>query len=347
MTQVAWRKALLTEHATVQEAIACLDHSAMQIVLVVTADDVLVGTVTDGDIRRGLLRGLDLSSPIMSVANRDPLVVPPQMGRDTVLQLMKANSLHHFPVVNEQKVVVDLILMSELLAMQLRANTMIIMAGGKGTRLGELTQQCPKPLLPVAGKPMLEHIIERARLDGIHRFILSVHYLGHMIEDYFGDGSRWNVRIDYLHEDEPLGTAGALSLLNMQPEQPVLVTNGDVLTDIRYGDVLDFHDRNLAHATMAVRQHEWQHQFGVVKTRGIDITGFEEKPVIKTHVNAGIYVLAPAALTALEKGRYCDMPSLFMRLHEQGQRIIAYPMHEPWLDVGRPDDLAKAQRDYS
>lgn len=347
MTQVAWRKALLPEHATVQEAIACLDRSAMQIVLVITAGDVLVGTVTDGDIRRGLLRGQDLSSPVISVVNRDPLVVPPQMGRDTVLQLMKANSLHHLPVVNEQKVVVDLILMSELLAMQQRPNTMIIMAGGKGTRLGELTQQCPKPLLPVAGKPMLEHIIERARLDGIHRFILSVHYLGHMIEDYFGDGSRLNVHIDYLREDAPLGTAGALSLLSTLPEQPVLVTNGDVLTDIRYGDVLDFHDRNLAQATMAVRQHEWQHQFGVVKTRGIDITGFEEKPVIKTHVNAGIYVLAPSTLAALEKGSYCDMPSLFMRLHEQGQRIIAYPMHEPWLDVGRPDDLAKAQRDYS
>lgn len=347
MTQHAWRKALLPEQATLQEAIACLDKSAMQIALVTTADGVLVGTVTDGDIRRGLLRGLDMRSPVLQVVNRDPLVVPPQMSRDTVLQLMKANSLHHFPVVNDQKMVVDLILMSELLALPQRENTMIIMAGGKGTRLGELTQQCPKPLLPVAGKPMLEHILERAKLDGLNRFIFSIHYLGHMIEDYFGDGSRWNVQIDYLREQEPLGTAGALGLLAERPDQPMLVTNGDVLTDIRYGDVLDFHARNQATATMAVRLHEWQHQFGVVKTRGIEITGFEEKPVIKTHVNAGIYVLEPGALAALTPGMYCDMPTLFMNLQTAGERIIAYPMHEPWLDVGRPDDLARAQREYS
>lgn len=347
MTEGVWRKAVLPPTATLQDAIASLDRSALQIVLVLGDGDALVGTITDGDIRRGLLRGLGMSSPVTQVLNAHPFVVPPHMGRDTVMQLMKANRLHQMPVVNERNAVVDLVLLSDLLAPRGRTNTMIVMAGGKGTRLGSLTQNCPKPLLPVAGKPMLEHIVERAKLDGIADFIFSIHYLGEMIEAHFGDGSRWGVHIGYLREDAPLGTAGALGLMRERPEQPFLVTNGDVLTDVRYGDILDFHVRNAATATMAVRQHEWQLQFGVVHTRGMDIVDFEEKPVFRTHVNAGIYVLDPQALDVLVPGQPCDMPTLFVRLRDAGSRVIAYPMHEPWLDVGRPDDLARAQDEYA
>lgn len=199
-------------------------------------------------------------------------------------------------------------------------------------------------MLPVAGKPMLEHIIERARAEGFSRFIIAVRYLGHMIEDYFGDGSRWQISISYIREESPLGTAGALSLLNPVPELPFVVTNGDVLTDVRYGEILDFHSRHNATATMAVRQYEWQHPFGVVHTQGVDIVGFEEKPIHSTHVNAGIYVLEPTALQMMNKAETCDMPTLFERFQKQGGRIIAFPMHEPWLDVGRPDDLERARR---
>jgi len=173
--------------------------------------------------------------------------------------------------------------------------------------------------------------------------VLSVHYLGHMVEEYFGNGERWQISIDYLREDSPLGTAGAISLLNPQPDLPFLVTNGDVLTDINYAEMLDFHMHHGALATMAVRQHEWQHPFGVVRTKGIEIVGFEEKPIHRTHVNAGIYVLDPEALNVLTKGEACDMPTLFERLQNQGKSTIAYPMHEPWLDVGRPDDLERAR----
>ena len=190
---------------------------------------------------------------------------------------------------------------------------------------------------------MLEHIIERARAEGFQRFVLAIHYLGHMIEDYFGDGSRWQVQIDYLREKSPLGTAGAVGLLNPRPETPFLVSNGDVLTDIRYGELLDFHTRHGAAATMAVRLHEWQHPFGVVRTNGVDIVGFEEKPIARNHINAGIYVLEPIALDALSAGEPCDMPTLFSRLQERTARTIVYPMHEPWLDVGRVDDLKRAQ----
>lgn len=338
-----WRNAVLAASASLQQAIWNLNESASQIVLVVSPEDVLVGTLTDGDIRRGLLRGLNLESPIDSLVNQDPLVVPPQLGREAVLQLMQANRIHQLPVVNEKRQVVGLHLLDELMAPRQRENLMVVMAGGQGTRLRPHTENCPKPMLPVGGKPMLEHIIERAIGEGFGHFVLAIHYLGHVIEEYFGDGSRWGIRIDYLREELPLGTAGAIGLMTPQPELPFVVSNGDVLTDIRYGELLDFHCGHAAAATMAVRLHEWQHPFGVVRTQGVDIVGFEEKPITRSHINAGVYVLDPRVLNLLQQDEYCDMPTLFARLREGTERTIVYPMHEPWLDVGRDDDLKRAR----
>ncbi|MES2016802.1 MAG: nucleotidyltransferase family protein [Pseudomonadota bacterium] len=343
MPTEAWRQTLLPLHATLQQGIRCLDDTALQIALIVDADGVLLGALTDGDIRRGLLRGLQLSSPIEHIINRDPLVVPPQWGRDMVLQLMQANKVRQLPVIDERRHVIGLHLWEDLLAPGKRPNTMVIMAGGRGTRLRPHTENCPKPMLEVGGKPMLEHIIERAKGEGFGRFVLALHYLGHMVEEHFGDGARLNVQIDYLREKDPLGTAGALGLLQQAPDESFLVTNGDVLTDIRYGELLDFHRRHNAVATMAVRLHEWQHPFGVVKTKGVDIIGFEEKPIARSHINAGVYVLEPGALALLGKDEHCDMPQLFQRLQQGAARTIVYPMHEPWLDVGRPDDLELAR----
>jgi dTDP-glucose pyrophosphorylase len=340
-----WREAILPPGSTIQEAIRNLDRVAIKIVLVVDGAGELQGTISDGDIRRGLLRGLDLNSPIASIVHRDALLVPRGMARETVVQLMVANKIQQIPVVDEHRHVVGLHLWDEITVPPIRPNLMVIMAGGMGTRLRPHTENCPKPLLPVAGKPMLEHIIDRARMEGFTHFVLAIHYLGNMIEDYFGNGERWHVEIEYLREQAPLGTAGALGLLNPRPTEPFVVTNGDVLTDIRYGELLDFHTRHAAAATMAVRLHEWQHPFGVVQTRGVEIVGFEEKPVARTHINAGVYVLDPAALSTLAVDAPCDMPALFERLQAQSMRTVAYPMHEPWLDVGRPEDLAIAQVD--
>ena len=337
-----WRQAILFVDATIQQAIRNLDQVAIKIVLVVNEAGELQGTISDGDIRRGLLRGLDLNSPITSIIHRNALVVPPEMVRETVMQLMMANKIHQIPVVDEQHHVVGLHLWDEITTPSVRPNLMVIMAGGMGTRLHPHTENCPKPLLPIAGKPMLEHIIDRARLEGFTNFVLAIHYLGQMIEDYFGNGERLGVRVDYLREESPLGTAGALGLLNPRPDAPFVVTNGDVITDIRYGELLDFHVRYGASATMAVRVHEWQHPYGVVQTQGVDIIGFEEKPVARSHINAGVYVLAPDALSTLVAGSRCDMPALFDRLQASAKRTVAYPMHEPWLDVGRADDLSRA-----
>ena len=337
-----WRQAILPANATIGQAIRNLDQVAIKIVLVANETGVLEGTLSDGDIRRGLLKGLDLNSPIASVIHRNALVVPPEMARELVLQLMVANKIQQVPVVDEQHHVVGLHLWDEIATSPIRSNLMVIMAGGMGTRLRPHTENCPKPLLPVAGKPMLEHIIDNAKREGFGSFVLAIHYLGHMIEEHFGNGERLGVQIDYLREETPLGTAGALGLLRPLPNAPFVVTNGDVITDIRYGELLDFHTRHSATATMAVRLHEWQHPFGVVQTQGIEIVGFEEKPIARSHINAGVYVLDPAALSVLTADAHCDMPTLFERLQAKAQRTVAYPMHEPWLDVGRPVDLQLA-----
>jgi dTDP-glucose pyrophosphorylase len=338
-----WNQAILPINATIGQAIRNLNEIAIKIVLVVNESGVLEGTISDGDIRRGLLKGLDLNSPIISIMHSNTLVVPPELERELVTQLMVANKIQQIPVVDEQQHVVGLHLWDEIFTSPTQPNLMVIMAGGKGTRLRPHTENCPKPLLPVAGKPMLERIIDRAKLEGFNHFVLAIHYLGQMIEAYFGSGERLDVQIDYLREETPLGTAGALGLLNPIPDGPFVVTNGDVITDIRYGELLDFHTRHAAAATMAVRIYEWKHPFGVVQIQGVEIVGFEEKPIDRSHINAGVYVLDPSALSVLTADAYCDMPTLFERLQVKAQRTVAYPMHEPWLDVGRPVDLQVAE----
>lgn len=340
-----WRQAVLLESSTIGQAISNLNDSGIKIVLVVDKANKLIGTVSDGDIRRGLLKGLDLKSAIAGVVHQDALVVPVEMGRATVMQLMAANNIQQVPVVDAQQQLQGLHLWNEVTTPPIRSNLMVIMAGGKGSRLLPHTSNCPKPLVEVAGKPMLEHIIESAKLEGFNHFIISIYHLGYMIEDYFGNGERLGVKIDYLREQSPLGTAGALGLLNISPDEPFVVTNGDLISDIRYGELLDFHDRHKASATMAVRVHEWQHPFGVVHTQGVEITGFEEKPLARSHINAGVYALSPEVLSQLTAGTPCDMPMLFERLRASAKRTLAYPMHEPWLDVGRPEDLKKARCD--
>ncbi len=332
----------MPESSTLGDVIQNLNTVAIKIVLVVDKLNKLMGTISDGDVRRGLLKGLNLNSPIASIVHQNPLVVRTDMAKAMVKQLMLANKIHQIPIVDEQHYVIGLHLWDEITTQSARPNVMVVMAGGKGTRLLPHSENCPKPMIPVAGKPMVEHIIERAKLEGFNRFILAIHHLGHMIEDYFMGGERLGVKIDYIRERAPLGTAGALSLLNPKPDLPFVVTNGDIITDIHYGDLLDFHYRHQASATMAIRIHEWQHPFGVVQIQGEKILGFEEKPIVRSHINAGVYVLSPEVLEELVADTPCDMPTLFERLQAKEKRTVAYPMHEPWLDVGRPDDLQVA-----
>ena len=339
-----WKQTILSSTATIAEAIQNLNKTGVKIILVTNQLGALEGTISDGDVRRGLLKGLDVNSSIKHIVHRNALVVPVELSRDLVMQLMAANKIQQIPIVDKSHRVVGLHLWNELATTSKRENIMVIMAGGMGKRMRPYTEDCPKPLLQVSGKPMLQHIIERSKLEGFSQFVIAIHYLGHMIADCFGDGERLGVEITYLRENIPLGTAGALSLLNPKPGLPFVVTNGDVITDIRYGELLDFHVRHTAAATMAVRVHEWQHPYGVVHMDGVEISGFEEKPVARSHINAGVYVLDPDVLSFLNDNESCDMPELFGRLQVKKNRTIAYPMHEPWLDVGLPEDLINANK---
>ena len=335
----SWRRAISPIQVTIKEVVNILDKVALGIVLITDESDFLIGTISDGDVRRGLLKGLSLDSPIESIVKRNPIVVSPELSKEKVLQSMASNKIQQVPIINERNEVVGLYFWNELNTPTIHSNLFVIMAGGKGTRLHPQTINSPKPLLLLAGKPILEHIIDRAKSHGFNNFVIAIHYLGHMIQDYFGDGEKFGVKIRYLNESTPLGTAGALSLLDPKPNSSFIVTNGDVVTDINYAEILNFHQQNNASATMAVKVYEWQNPFGVVQTQGIEITDFEEKPISRSYVNAGVYVLEPSSLSFLKKSETCDMPVLLKRLKEESNSLIAYPLHEPWLDIGRPEDL--------
>lgn len=338
-----WPRTLLANNSNIEQVVEILNKTSLKIALVTDTNGLFLGTISDGDIRRGLLRGLNLGSSIDSIINYNSFVVPPGVTRDLVVQLMVTNKIQQIPIVDEQKHVIGLHLWDEIISPAKRSNIMVIMAGGKGSRLYPQTENCPKPLLRLAGKPILEHIIIQAKLEGFTNFVLSIHYLGHMIEDYFGNGESLGVNIEYLREEFPLGTAGALSLFKAAPDSSLVVTNGDVITDISYGDLIDFHQENNAQATMAIRLHQLQNPFGVVKTSGIEIIGYEEKPIEVKQINAGIYVLEPVTLSLLAKSEKIDMPNFFDRIIKSGNTAVAYAIHENWVDLGTSDELIKAQ----
>ena len=329
----SWRNTIIPEASTVQDVIENLDRVALQIVLITDETGRLAGTITDGDVRRGLLRGLDLTSSVTEIIQRGPMVVKPGVSRLEIQSLMSATKIHQIPIVDEVGMVVGLHFWDSP-ADSKRENIFVIMAGGTGTRLMPHTVKTPKAMLPVAGKPMLEHIINHAKANGFRNFVIAIRYLGHVVEDYFASGNRFGVNIEYIREDSPLGTAGALSLLKPLPNAPFIVSNCDILTDLNYGKLLDFHIENDSDATMAVKTYEWKHPFGVVETSGIAITGIVEKPVARTNVNAGVYVLNPVTLDCVEKGTPLDMTTLFDILRARRMRTVAFTIHERWSDVG-------------
>lgn len=345
-----WQKAKLNIQSTIRDAIQNLNETGFQIVIVVSEYEQFQGIVTDGDIRRGLLKGLTLEDPIRQILNTNALIVTSQISRDVVLHIMEVNRIQQLPIVNEERRVIGLHLWDKISHINERQNLVVLMAGGLGTRLRPHTETCPKPMLLVGNKPILEHILERIRSEGFRRIVISVRYLSHMIKDYFGNGQAFDLEIEYLTEDKPLGTAGALAYLKNHSNLPIIVSNSDVITDIKYGELLNYHIQHKAAATMAVRMHELQHPFGVVKVKDLNIVGFDEKPIYRTNVNAGIYILNPSELECINAGQHCDMPNLFEYLIEQKKRVIVYPTHESWIDIGRNDDyqvvLESMQKDF-
>lgn len=339
-----WESAVISTGALIQDAMESLNLSCAQIVLVADNDGRLVGTITDGDIRRAILNGCDVKSFAHQIMNERPLVAPACITKAAALELMKINKIRHLPKVNAAGAVNGLYTIELSYSPPALDNELIIMAGGIGKRLRPQTNNCPKPMLKVGGKPVLELILERALNAGIKKVTISVNYLRHMVEDYFGDGSAFGLDITYLREDKPLGTAGALSGLKISPTKPFFIMNGDLISEVNFQNLLDFHVSNGADATMTVRSHETQNPYGVVLTEGLKIVGLEEKPSYRANINAGIYVLNPSALKMLPKKQFFDMPDLVDRLLTLEKKVLAYSLHEPWIDIGNLKDLSTARK---
>lgn len=342
-----WKNNIVRPQTPLREAIERIDQSGQQIALVVDDSGRLAGVLSDGDVRRAVLRGLDLSSPTLQSMNPAPTTASVSASSAELLSLMRRKVLRHLPLLDEAGCVVGLSTLESLMGSMERPNSVVLMVGGMGTRLMPLTRDCPKPMLPVGGKPILESILESFHEQGFRRFYFSVNYLAQTFKDHFGDGSRWGVDIRYLHEDKRLGTAGALSLLPELPEEPLLVMNGDLLTRVRFDNLLDFHVEHRALATMAVREYDFQVPYGVVKLDGARILGIEEKPVQRFFVNAGIYVLSPQAVSMIPRDTFFDMPSLFEQLMQAGNATSAYPLREYWLDIGRIEEFERAQHEWA
>ncbi len=342
-----WRKTLTSPQASIHQTIQIIDSSGLQIALVVDENQTLLGVVTDGDIRRAILKALPLSTPISEVMNTHPLTIQQRTSVETILSIMKKNSLQRIPIINSQKQVVNLALLETLIQPEVKQNRIVLMAGGLGTRLKPLTEHFPKPLLKVGSKPVLQTIIENFREQGFIHFYLSVNYKAEMIEAYFKDGSQFDVSIQYLQEKQRLGTAGALSLLPEVPNEPLIVMNGDLLTKVDYRQLLNFHKEHEAAATMCVREYDFQVPYGVVEIEQQRITGIKEKPVQRFFVNAGIYVLNPETLNQIPHDQFFDMPSLFESLIAQQKNTVVFPIHEYWIDIGQMADYEKANNEFA
>lgn len=341
-----WTKVRVNPQTPILETLRVIDAGQLQIALVVGPEDRFLGTVTDGDVRRGMLKGIPLDAPVSTVMNANSTVVSEFEARSAIVALMRARQLRQVPVLNEHGVLVGLECIDDILSNNADEDTwVVLMAGGRGTRLGALTDACPKPLLKVAGKPLLETIVQKFLEQGFKRFYMAVNYKAEMVRSHFGDGSAYGAEIRYLEEEESLGTAGALTLLPQKPKKPLIVMNADLITTLDFRYLLRFHAEEKAAATMCVRQYEFQVPYGVVQLNGSDILSVEEKPIHRFFVNAGIYVLSPEVIDAIPDNTRADMPTVIQLVTEGKGVVRAFPVPEYWIDIGKIEDYQRAQDD--
>ncbi len=342
-----WEKTLVSPSSSIVDTLKIIDSGAMQIALVVDEDNRLLGTVTDGDVRRCILKGISLESPVTEIMKKTPVVATVGQTREDILKMMRNKGKKQIPVVDQNGCVVGLELLDELLQTGAMENWVVIMAGGLGTRLKPLTDHCPKPMVKIGSKPLLETILNSFIDQGFSKFFIAVNYMAEIIKKHFGDGSQWGVEINYLTEEKKMGTAGALGLLPEKPDKPLLVMNGDLLTKVNYKQLLDYHSESRAVATMCVREYSFQLPYGVIKIEnGRRIREIEEKPVHHFFVNAGIYVLEPQVLQYLPADTCIDMTTLFERIIEQKLETSVFPIREYWIDIGYHEELERANAEF-
>ena len=337
--------------SSIHQALAQMDVSRIGIVLVVGQDGQLLGTITDGDVRRAILANISFDEPVdQLLASKTgptfshPITAPVDADRATILRTLQEHNILHLPLVDLSQRVVAVATLDEFVPAHSLPVQAVIMAGGAGSRMLPLTEALPKPMLPVGDRPLLEVIIEQLRAAGIKRVNLATHYKAEIITQHFGDGRDFGLEIGYVEEVHPLGTAGALSQVDTS-EDPILVINGDILTGVDHRAMLEFHREHQASLTVAVRRYEFRIPYGVVDIDGFMIKGLSEKPVVNHFINAGIYLLNPNICRYVPADRPYDMPELIEQLIADGQRVVSFPVREYWLDIGQVEDYQKALAD--
>lgn len=342
-----WRKALVSPEADLRETLRVIDSTGAGISLVVDDEGRLLGTASDGDVRRALIDGADLSARAGSVLNPNPRVVRKGQSRASMLDMLREYGLHQLPIVDEEGRAAGLVTVDELLRVPERPNHVVIMCGGLGQRLAELTHETPKPMLKVGPRPILETIILNYSAQGFRNFWLAVNYKAEQIEAHFRDGSHLGIEIRYLREDKRLGTGGALSLMPRVPDTPIIVANGDVLSKEDYGAAMDGHQGSDAQATVLVRDYEIQVPFGVVVPGIEGVARLEEKPRQRFLINAGVYVLSPQALALVPRDEFFDLPTLLQRMVDAGMKVRTHRAEAYWVDIGRLPDFERANAEFT
>ena len=333
--------------STIEKALSVIDSGAVKIALVVDTDNKLLGTLSDGDIRRGLLRKKLLNETIEDVYFKNPTTANKGASKEDLLRLCLVNGIAQVPIVDEDRKVIDLFIIDDGLQKKQHENHVVLMVGGLGTRLRPLTENTPKPMLKVGGKPILETIVKRFVDDGFTNITMCLGYKSNVIQDYFRDGGSFGANIDYIVEEKRMGTAGALTLLEKRLDNPFFVMNGDLLTNINFEKMLDFHVEHNSKATMCVREYDIEVPYGVVNVANENITSIIEKPIHSFFVNSGIYLLEPDCVDLIPDNEFYDMPTLFDELIAAKEKIISFPLQEYWLDIGRIVDYEKANAEYN
>ena len=348
MIKDIWKKAILPLNSQVKDAIRSLELSGTKIVLIVNAKGKFIGTITDGDIRRFIIKKTNINEPINNLINKNCQTILESVTKNKIIQLMNLYKINQIPIIDRFKNIKGLITLEEILSIKTKNNLFFIMAGGKGLRLGDLTKKIPKPMLKVGDKPMIERVIENAKRGGFVNFLLSVNYKKNKIINYFKDGSKLEIKIDYIKESmkKPLGTAGSLSYLP-KTKHPVVVSNADVLTDIDYDELLNFHNENKSDFTVVTASNKIETLFGQVELKSNKIVGIKEKPVIKILVAAGIYVFNPGVVKYLKKRTKINMNELILKLISKNKKVYSYSINGDWTDLGNREDYFNIQNKYN
>ena len=341
-----WREVLVSPDTSIISTISVINNSALQIALVTDHENHLLGTVTDGDIRRGILKGLSLDDPVEKIMCNNPTTAELNEKRESIFSKIKINKIHHVPILDKDRRVVGIEVVDDLIVWKLMDNWVVVMAGGLGTRMRPHTVETPKPMLEIGGKPILETLLEKLIGFGFHKFYFSVNYKASLIKKHFGNGGKWNVTVRYLNENKRLGTAGSLSLLPKLDYYPILVINGDIITNVNFRQLLKYHHEHEVPLTMAVREYNFELAYGIVQIDNYYYESIEEKPIKKFLINAGIYVLEEPALDYIPKNEFFDMPELLQKIKEKKKKVAVFPIREYWLDVGQKNDFEKAEKDF-